>query len=191
MCLSLLIVKSQNSQFQVHFGHRMIEPHKLEFPKVTTLSIGSGENTKFYNVVEDPKGSPDMTDEHDDILQAFTHWTHHISDALLMIQIKPQGVEIRNSDPVIHCSDVMRFLTHKHIDTHTNLGAEGFKLFSASHDCNKVCKQLGLTPLSWEEVHYFIVFSVTCIIVSLTPKGGLFVVCMNEHECKKGYYLRH
>lgn len=143
------------------FGHRRIVDIQLQCPNVTTLSIDSGGTEEFYNVVEDSKASAKPTDRHDDTLQAFTHWTHHVSGALLMVQVNPEGVYFRENspagyeylcfeDPVIHCSDVMRFITHMHIDIHTNLGSEGFKLFFASHKCNEVCKKLDLTPiLSW------------------------------------------
>ncbi|KAG2489220.1 hypothetical protein HYH03_012242 [Edaphochlamys debaryana] len=76
-------------------------------------------------------------------LQAFTHWTHQFSDGVLMVT-DLQGVLADGrfvlTDPAVHCGE--------HLDrfTSTNLGEEGAKLFFQTHECNGVCKGLGLRP---------------------------------------------
>lgn len=138
---------------------------KLDFTQVTTLTVGSGDTEMFYNM-ETLEGdgvlcsnkaisSADTSDCYDDILQAFTHWTHHQTQGLLMVRAYSEGGRLmlnrhgedvlKLCDPVIHCTDVMRFTTHvMRTDTYCNLGSEGFELFYKIHKCKDLCKDLQL-----------------------------------------------
>lgn len=139
---------------------------KLEFTQVTTLTVGLGGAEMFYNM-ETLEGdgvlcsnkatsSADTLDYYDDILQAFTHWTHHQTQGLLMVRAYSEGVRLmvnkhgedvlKLCDPVIHCTDVTRFTTHiTRTDTYCNLGSEGFKLFYKIHKCKDLCNRLAIT----------------------------------------------
>ncbi|GAB1309948.1 Alpha-protein kinase vwkA [Madurella fahalii] len=70
--------------------------------------------------------------------QAFSHFTFERSGGQFLA-CDLQGVGGFLTDPVIHTADPDRFVLSK-----TNLGVDGFKLFFASHECNAVCRRLGL-----------------------------------------------
>ena len=60
-----------------------------------------------------------------DLIQAFSHWTHHRSGEEIMV-VDCQGIfyvpsnTFMLTDPAIHCQDILRFGA-------TNLGKDGFK----------------------------------------------------------------
>ncbi|CAF1339542.1 unnamed protein product [Adineta ricciae] len=87
--------------------------------------------------------------EYSTVLQAFSHWTHHITAARLMV-VDLQGVKVDNAylltDPAIHCDDLLRF---KH--TRTNFGVKGMREFFRTHICSEVCSLLQL-PLHETEL---------------------------------------
>ncbi|GAX76652.1 hypothetical protein CEUSTIGMA_g4098.t1 [Chlamydomonas eustigma] len=77
------------------------------------------------------------------VVQAFSHWTYHITGKKLMV-VDVQGIwdskrkQYVLFDPAVHCScDVLRF-------GNTNLGIRGMDKFFMTHSCNSVCKSLGL-----------------------------------------------
>lgn len=127
---------------------------KIHFTEVSLVKVGH----KFYTMEKLLRGEwtrysnngeyVNMTD-YAATLQAFSHWTYHVSNGLLMVT-DLQGVKQEDKslpgkhifclcDPAIHTNDenVMRF-------TGTNLGEQGFKLFLDNHKCNDVCRHLAL-----------------------------------------------
>jgi len=80
-----------------------------------------------------------------DVLQAFSHWTYQASKGYLMV-VDIQGIKNNSvseyaytlTDPAIHCIEAGRF-------GNTNLDVSGIKEFFRNHQCNEVCKDLGLT----------------------------------------------
>lgn len=70
--------------------------------------------------------------------QAFSHFTFERSRGRFLVS-DLQGVSHVLTDPAIHTHNPERF---KLADT--NLGQEGFKFFFATHECNDVCRKLGL-----------------------------------------------
>ncbi|KAG2163027.1 hypothetical protein VTO58DRAFT_110482 [Aureobasidium pullulans] len=70
--------------------------------------------------------------------QAFSHFTFERSWGLLLIN-DLQGVDHILTDPTIQTRDPERFKLHQN-----NLGVESFKFFFARHECNSVCRELGL-----------------------------------------------
>jgi hypothetical protein len=80
--------------------------------------------------------------EYSTILQAFSHWTYHISSGRLMV-VDLQGVKVDRAylltDPALHCDDLLRFR-----ETRTNLGVKGMHQFFRTHVCSDVCSKLNL-----------------------------------------------
>ena len=76
------------------------------------------------------------------ILQAFSHWTYHITAGRMMV-VDLQGVKAEDAylltDPALHCDDLLRFQ-----ETRTNLGVKGMRAFFRTHVCSEVCSKLGL-----------------------------------------------
>lgn len=83
--------------------------------------------------------------EYSTILQAFSHWTYHITSGRLMV-VDLQGVKVDRAylltDPALHCDDLLRFR-----ETRTNLGVKGMHQFFRTHVCSDVCSKLNL-PLT-------------------------------------------
>lgn len=80
--------------------------------------------------------------EYSTILQAFSHWTYHITSGRLMV-VDLQGVKVDRAylltDPALHCNDILRFR-----ETRTNLGVKGMKQFFRTHTCSDICLKLNL-----------------------------------------------
>ncbi|KAH8659846.1 hypothetical protein BX600DRAFT_383216 [Xylariales sp. PMI_506] len=70
--------------------------------------------------------------------QAFSHFTFERSRGQLLVN-DLQGVGRLLTDPSIQTLDTNRFKLND-----TNLNQDGFKLFFAFHQCNDLCRQLGL-----------------------------------------------
>ncbi|OCL06691.1 hypothetical protein AOQ84DRAFT_321073 [Glonium stellatum] len=70
--------------------------------------------------------------------QAFSHFTFERSRGHFLVS-DLQGVGELLTDPAIHTLDPERFIMST-----TNFGEDGFKFFFASHECNNVCRKLGL-----------------------------------------------
>jgi hypothetical protein len=88
-----------------------------------------------------PNPTPKGTNH--DAVQAFSHWTQHISHGNLLVVDCQGGFDQANNrfvltDPAVHCKDLSRF-------GNTNLGPNGFDRFFAQHKCNDYCRALGLT----------------------------------------------
>jgi hypothetical protein len=77
------------------------------------------------------------------VVQAFSHWTHHVTGGALMV-VDCQGVycaatrTFKLTDPAIHATALTRF-------GGTNMGDLGFARFYKTHVCNQYCRALGLT----------------------------------------------
>ena len=86
---------------------------------------------------------PTALGTHHEAVQAFSHWTHHVSGGRLMIT-DCQGCfdAARNAfvltDPAVHCVSLLAY-------GGTNMGAKGFERFFKTHRCNDICRALKLT----------------------------------------------
>ena len=87
---------------------------------------------------------PTALGTHHEAVQAFSHWTHHVSGGRLMIT-DCQGCfdAARNAfvltDPAVHCVSLLAY-------GGTNMGAKGFERFFKTHRCNDICQRLDLIP---------------------------------------------
>ena len=125
------------------------------FNTVDLLAIRQEATTKYYTMEallpgDDYKkwsnnfGFVTEGEDYSATLQAFSHWTYHMSGGLLMVVDLQGCVKTTKgvpayllTDPAIHCTDPLRFQP-------TNCCKEGFERFFATHKCNGVCKKLGL-----------------------------------------------
>eukprot|EP01032_Pedospumella_encystans_P024790 gene24790-28021_t len=86
---------------------------------------------------------PTVLGTNHEAVQAFSHWTHHVSGGRLMIT-DCQGCfdAARNAfvltDPAVHCVSLLAY-------GGTNMGAKGFERFFKTHRCNDICRALELT----------------------------------------------
>ncbi|KAL3692237.1 hypothetical protein R1sor_005888 [Riccia sorocarpa] len=133
---------------------RPLWPEKVKFTKITLLKTEGkfytkekllpGAWTRYSNNVQYVNRTQNGA-----TLQAFSHWTYHVTSGLLLVT-DLQGVKLPNenvpgenvfwlTDPAIHTSDanILRF-------TNTNFGDDGCKLFLQNHQCNDVCQLLEL-----------------------------------------------
>ncbi|KAK3502365.1 kinase-like domain-containing protein [Neurospora crassa] len=88
-------------------------------------------------------GVNDSKDPSNEAAQAFSHFTFERSrGAFLACDL--QGVNGLLTDPAVHTRDEDRFPLSE-----TNLGVDGFKFFFSTHECNDICRKLGLKTNGW------------------------------------------
>ena len=84
--------------------------------------------------------------EYSTTLQAFSHWTYHVTSGRVMV-VDLQGVKVDRAylltDPALHCNDLLRFQNAR-----TNLGIKGMRQFFRTHVCSDVCSKLNLPASS-------------------------------------------
>ncbi len=96
-----------------------------------------GEYVKYNNnTFYFKEDSPD--DPFNQVAQAFSHFTFERSWGHFMV-VDLQGVGNLLTDPAIHTLDPARFNLND-----LNCSSDSFKCFFARHECNSVCRQLGL-----------------------------------------------
>ncbi|KAL0472654.1 hypothetical protein QR685DRAFT_242479 [Neurospora intermedia] len=98
-------------------------------PYIGTDYVKYNTNASWVNDSQDPSN---------EAAQAFSHFTFERSrGAFLTCDL--QGINGLLTDPAVHTRDEDRFPLSE-----TNLNAEGFKFFFATHECNDICRKLGL-----------------------------------------------
>jgi len=79
-------------------------------------------------------------------VQAFSHWTHSMSGGRLMV-VDCQGAydqaqqRFTLTDPAIHCVSLLKY-------GGTNIGKKGFARFFKTHQCNDICRAVGIEILA-------------------------------------------
>jgi len=121
----------------LQFLSRPARPYFIE----ETYIAGAWE--RFNNNTGYCAPCPTALGTHHEAVQAFSHWTHHVSGGRLMIT-DCQGCfdAARNAfvltDPAVHCVSLLAY-------GGTNMGAKGFERFFKTHRCNNICRALKLT----------------------------------------------
>jgi elongation factor 2 kinase len=85
--------------------------------------------------------------------QAFSHFTWEASGKKLIV-VDIQGVDDYYTDPQIHIIDEVQpgeanFFSEYSTASPGNLGTQGVEKFFETHQCNEICKQLGLAPVKF------------------------------------------
>lgn len=116
---------------------------RKDTPYATSELMLSGKWEKFNGNDGYLLNNPSSNGVDHSILQAFSHWTHVVTDHFLMV-VDLQGNFHSTSrgsffltDPAVHCRDMTRF-------GGTNLGKIGFERFFKTHKCNGFCNALNL-----------------------------------------------
>uniref|UniRef100_A0A1I8IMC7 Alpha-type protein kinase domain-containing protein n=1 Tax=Macrostomum lignano TaxID=282301 RepID=A0A1I8IMC7_9PLAT len=89
-----------------------------------------------------------LVDPNVPVLDCFAHWTHAITGGYLLVEgleiftrcsktLSDEASEALIKSAKIHCSDVTRFLPW-------NLGKSGIRRYLQKHECNDLCKKMGL-----------------------------------------------
>jgi hypothetical protein len=111
-------------------------------PYCTQETLMEGAFEKYNNNSGMVLPNPSPSGANHDVIQAFSHWTHHIMGGSLVV-VDCQGVfnhatnAFLLTDPAIHCMDPVRY-------GNTNLHKVGIRRFFLSHRCNGCCRELGL-----------------------------------------------
>lgn len=98
---------------------------------------------KFNNNTGFCAPNPTLNGRNHDAVQAFSHWSHHITRGQMLVVDCQGGFDAASNrfvltDPAVHCSDLSRF-------GNTNLGPNGIRHFFQNHKCNGVCRAMGLS----------------------------------------------
>merc|ERR1711957_361081 len=84
---------------------------------------------------------------HDDVAQAFSHFSYTYSGKKMLI-CDLQGVYdernklLRFTDPVIHYHNLSKKKNRRRIYGRTDMGQKGISNFLSSHTCSQLCKHL-------------------------------------------------
>ena len=118
-----------------------------------------GEFTKYNNndgLILTPRNTP----------QAFSHFTYEESGKQLVI-VDVQGVDDLYTDPQIHTADYQGFGMG-------NLGQKGILKFLLTHQCNPVCRAVGLEPIASDR-------RATAPKLDIVPSGTMPKPDMNHY----------
>lgn len=149
------IAKYLAHEFNVRLQSKDGKLPKLEFLMVWSIQMVERQIPFYANMepflagdFEKFNSNLGYVSECHDVLQAFSHWTHHVTKGYLMV-VDLQGVKVGSkyilTDPAIHCTELVRNSPYlKNQFGNTNLGEEGMRQFFATHECNSVCRALNL-----------------------------------------------
>jgi len=129
---------------------------KVEFLMVWSIHMGERETPYYANMEPFMTGTFEKFNNNlgyvsgcHDVLQAFSHWTHYVTKGYLIVvdlQGWKAGSDYILTDPAIHCTELVRSSPYVGAQFgDTNLGQEGMNQFFATHECNSVCRALGLS----------------------------------------------
>ena len=148
--MKILEIQTIASTYACDFSNNKKRPSHLEPVELISVDIAdiSGDlyvlqpftDGKFekYNTNH---GIVCMTSPQSDMMQAFSHFTYvHSGESLLICDLEGarNGRGIQLTDPAIHC----RLRPNKF--GYPDLGFVGIKRFFRSHECNSVCRSMGL-----------------------------------------------
>ncbi|KAF7549658.1 hypothetical protein G7Z17_g6229 [Cylindrodendrum hubeiense] len=174
--------------FALEFNAMLAEKYSLDFIVVTCLQpksgaaktgeclslgplIEGGEYVKYNSnggwVNESEPSNPLFM-----ATQAFSHFTFERSLGRFLVS-DLQGVGHVLTDPAVHTRDPSRFPL-----VHTNLHYEGFMFFFATHNCNGVCKQLGLK--SNAEMFLSVKFEFRKVWPDEMEAANMMICCPNK-----------
>jgi hypothetical protein len=121
----------------VQMYNRLDQPYVLQEEQLVGTYEKFNSNGGYCNA------SPTIHGTEHSSVQAFSHWTHHVTGGALMV-VDCQGVYCANTrtfkltDPAIHATALTRF-------GGTNMGRVGFERFYKTHVCNAHCRAMGLS----------------------------------------------
>eukprot|EP01032_Pedospumella_encystans_P014897 gene14897-17091_t len=154
-------VAAQRAALFLAAGYNTARPHDspaIEFAPIRLLQFLARPNRPYFIEETYIPGAwerfnnntgycapfPTALGTHHEAVQAFSHWTHHVSGGRLMIT-DCQGCfdAARNAfvltDPAVHCVSLLAY-------GGTNMGAKGFERFFKTHRCNDICCAMNLPP---------------------------------------------
>ncbi|KAK0646891.1 hypothetical protein B0T16DRAFT_511437 [Cercophora newfieldiana] len=169
--------------FAIEFNSLVKREHSIDFAAVACFDINSSSSTvgdtcislepflegayvKYNGNTGYVGNEPD--DPVHQAAQAFSHFTFERSRGYFLV-CDLQGVGNILTDPVVHSIDRNRFKLSR-----TNLGLPGMKLFFSSHECNDLCRQLGL------QSNQAMLASGTYTFRETWPVMGDVVCCSNK-----------
>jgi len=128
--------------------------YNVGFVPVSVLHLKTNEGRRLiYNVEPMLKGHYLKHNDNDGhvetnllLPQAFSHYTHERSNNLLVV-VDIQGVGSFYTDPQIHSFDGEGFGLG-------NMGQDGLTKFLKTHNCNDICRLLGLPAVTVKETDY-------------------------------------
>jgi len=128
--------------------------YNVGFVPVSVLHLKTPEGRRLiYNVEPMLKGHYLKHNDNDGhvetnllLPQAFSHYTHERSNNLLVV-VDIQGVGSFYTDPQIHSFDGEGFGLG-------NMGQDGLTKFLKTHNCNEICRLLGLPAVTVKETDY-------------------------------------
>ncbi|KAK0721888.1 hypothetical protein B0T26DRAFT_700601 [Lasiosphaeria miniovina] len=175
--------------FALEFNSMLGERYSVDFVVVTCLEPKSSADFNGECMSLEPLLQGDYVkynsncgyvyNEHPDdpfhhAAQAFSHFSFERSRGAFLVA-DLQGVNHVLTDPVIHTRDPNRFRL-----SDGNLGDEGVKFFFATHECNPVCRKLGLKSSAAMIMSGSLEFRTSWPTNSSSGSSGMACCCSNK-----------
>jgi len=151
--MTQMVAESYAQEFNRECSKKQLS-YNVGFVPVSVLHLKTPEGRRLiYNVEPMLKGHYIKHNDNDGHIetnlllpQAFSHYTHERSNNLLVV-VDIQGVGSFYTDPQIHSFDGEGFGLG-------NMGQEGLTKFLKTHECNDICRLLGLPAVTVKETDY-------------------------------------
>jgi len=151
--MTQMVAESYAQEFNRECSKKGLK-YNVGFVPVSVLHLKTPEGRrKIYNLEPMLKGNYQKHNDNDGHIetnlllpQAFSHYTYERSNNLLVV-VDIQGVGSFYTDPQIHSFDGEGFGLG-------NLGMDGLTSFLKTHECNGVCRSVGLPPVTVKETDY-------------------------------------
>jgi len=151
--MTQMVAESYAQEFNRECSKKKLA-YNVGFVPVSVLHLKTAEGRRLiYNVEPMLKGDYRKHNDNDGhvetnllLPQAFSHYSYERSNNLLVV-VDIQGVGSFYTDPQIHSFDGEGFGLG-------NMGQEGLTKFLKTHECNDICRLLGLPQVTVKETDY-------------------------------------